>query len=187
MVSDHQTSAEIIESCRQGDREAFRALYECYKDRVYSVAYYFFHSDAATAADATQQVFLKLFTQIAKYRGESEFSTWLYRFVVNVCIDESRRRPPGRQTDSDVLEKLAQPVGHDREMERAQTAASVRAAVASLPPKVRLAILLRYFDELSYSELATSLNCSMGTVASRLNRGHRLLAQKLAGLRDSNV
>ena len=82
---------EIIAACRRGDREAFRVLYEAYKDRVYSMTLYFFHGDAATAADVTQQVFLKLLQSIAQFRGDSDFSTWLYRFVVNACVDRTRR------------------------------------------------------------------------------------------------
>jgi RNA polymerase sigma-70 factor (ECF subfamily) len=184
-LSDREVNAEIIESCRHGDRDAFRALYELYKDHVYSIAFYFFHGDAATAGDATQQVFLKLVTQIGKYRGDSEFTTWLYRLVVNVCIDGSRRdRPRGRQANPAVLESLAGPMSHEEDLARTQTAASVRAAVASLPPKLRLPILLRYFEDLSYGELALALHCSVGTVASRLSRGHQLLAEKLTWLKD---
>src|SRR5689334_8444353 len=93
VLSDREVSAEIIERCREGDRDAFRALYGIYKDRVYSIAIYFFHGDAAAAGDATQQVFLRLMTSIGKYRGDAEFGTWLYRLVVNVCLDDARKNP----------------------------------------------------------------------------------------------
>src|SRR5260370_25672334 len=78
-LSDREIGAEIIESCRLGDRDAFRALYGWYKDRVYSIALYFFHGDPAVASDITQQVFLKLMTSMGQFRGDAEFSTWLYR------------------------------------------------------------------------------------------------------------
>src|SRR5260221_34453 len=84
-----------------------------------------------------------------------------------------------------LLETLAEPGSHEEAFARAQTARSVQEAVSTLPPKLRLAILLRYFDELSYEEIAGALHCSIGTVASRLNRGHRMLAKALASLRDS--
>ena len=71
-------SPEILEACRRGDREAFRALYEAYKDRVYSIAFYFFHADADAANEVTQQVFLKLMREIARFRGDAAFATWLY-------------------------------------------------------------------------------------------------------------
>ena len=88
---DRQISAQIVAACRLGERDAFRALYDVYKDRVYSIALYFLHGDQAAASDVTQQVFLKLMTSIGDFRGDAEFSTWLYRLVVNACMDAGRR------------------------------------------------------------------------------------------------
>src|SRR6476660_6687533 len=96
-LRDREITADIFESCRRGDREAFRALYEAYKDKVYSIALYFFHGDSAAAGDATQQVFLKLITSIQSFRGNSGFSTWLHRLVVNTCLDGSRRNKSREQ------------------------------------------------------------------------------------------
>ena len=162
-----------------GDRDAFRALYGFYKDQVYSIALYFFHGDAAIAADVTQQVFLKLIVSMRQFRGESEFSTWLYRLVVNACLDARRSRraePAGHKAN---LDELVAPASHEEDYARAEAANSVRKAVSALPKKFRIAILLRYFEDLSYEQMASALGCSMGTVASRLNRGHRLLAERL--------
>jgi RNA polymerase sigma-70 factor (ECF subfamily) len=181
-LSGRELSTEILESCRSGDRDAFRALYEQYKDRVYSIAFYFFHGDPVTASDATQQVFLKLMTSIQQFRGDSEFSTWLYRLVVNVCVDTARSRKSEAVT-SDRLDTFAGAGSQEDDYERAETARSVRTAVAALPPKFRIAVLLRYFDDLSYEEMARALRCSMGTVASRLSRGHKMLAERLKDLR----
>jgi len=182
-LSDRKLSTEIIESCRSGDRDAFRALYDMYKDRVYSISFYFLHGDRAAASDVTQQVFLKLMTSIHQFRGEAEFSTWLYRLVVNVCMDAARsRRPEAVIADRSRLEAFAAQGSHEEDYVRAQTASSVRAAVSSLPPKFRIAVLLRYFEDLSYEEMARALHCSMGTVASRLSRGHKILAERLKGL-----
>ncbi len=91
-LSERKISADTLEACRRGDRDAFRAVYECYKDRVYSISLHFFHGDAAMASDVTQQVFLKLMTSLGQFRGDAELSTWLYRLVVNACLDASRRR-----------------------------------------------------------------------------------------------
>ena len=128
-LSDREISAEIIESCRSGDRDAFRALYDMYKDRVYSISLYFFHGDQAAASDVTQQVFLKLMTSIGQFRGESEFSTWLYRLVVNACTDAARRRKSD-PVISDRLEAFAGPASQEEDYARAQMASSVRAAVS---------------------------------------------------------
>ena len=178
-------SPEILEACRRGDREAFRALYEAYKDRVYSIAFYFFHADADAASEVTQHVFLKLMREIARFRGDAAFSTWLYRMVVNACVDRSRsRRRDADAGDPVVLDRMPAPGSHEESFAQKQLAASVQQAIATLPAKLRAAILLRYFDDLSYSDMARALNCSIGTVASRLSRGHRLLAKKLAPIRN---
>jgi RNA polymerase sigma-70 factor (ECF subfamily) len=179
-LSGREIGTEIIESCRSGDRDAFRVLYDLYKDRVYSIAIYFFHGDQAAASDVTQQVFLKLMTSIGQFRGESEFSTWLYRLVVNACNDAGRsRRSNTAIPDRSRVEACAAPGSQEQDFARAQMANSVRTAVSALPPKFRIAVLLRYFDDLSYEEMAKALDCSMGTVASRLSRGHRILAERL--------
>src|SRR5215210_6518251 len=94
-----EAKTHVIEACRSGDREAFRQLFETYKDRVYSVALHFFGGDEATAADITQQVFLKLFSKIGQFQGDAEFTTWLYRLTTNACIDEQRRRRRFTQLD----------------------------------------------------------------------------------------
>jgi len=183
--SDGEISPEIVEACRRGDREALRALYEAYKDKVYSIAFYFFHGDAAAASDVTQQVFLKLIGGMARYRGDSAFSTWLYRIVVNACVDRSRRHQAEVAVpEAAALDGIPDAVmSNEERFARGEVARSVQDAIATLPPKLRIAILMRYFDELSYTDIAAALNCSIGTVSSRLSRGHRLLARRLAPLR----
>jgi RNA polymerase sigma-70 factor (ECF subfamily) len=185
-LSDRQISSDIIESCRLGDRNAFRVPYDMYKDRVYSISLYFFHGDRAAASDATQQAFLKLMTNIGQFRGDAEFSTWLYRLVVNVCLDTARRGKseaiPFGRSDAESASGLG---SQEDEYARAQIVSSVRAAVSALPPKFRIAVLLRYFEDLSYEQMAKALNCSLGTVASRLSRGHRMLAERLKGVAGS--
>jgi RNA polymerase sigma-70 factor (ECF subfamily) len=179
-LSDREISAEIINSCRLGDRDAFRALYDAYKDRVFSIALYFFHGEDAVAGDVTQQVFLKLMTSIGQFRGDAAFSTWLYRLVVNACLDVARRRASDAiVADRSPLDPIAGGCSQEEAYARVQLATSVRAAISTLPEKFRIALLLRYFDDLSYEQMAEALGCSMGTVASRLSRGHKMLAERL--------
>ncbi|HEX8473317.1 MAG TPA: sigma-70 family RNA polymerase sigma factor [Pyrinomonadaceae bacterium] len=187
-MSQRPTAVHIIAACQHGDREAFRLLFEAYKDKVFSIALYFFGGDEAVADDVTQQVFVKLFTKLEQFRNESEFTTWLYRLATNACIDEQRKRrrfiPFGDAFKTrEPREKKSQEDGFARR----EIADSVQTAIATLRPKLRIAILLKYFDELSYEEIASVLNCSTGTVASRLNRGHQILARRLAHLRDTLV
>jgi len=103
---------------------------------------------------------------------------------VNACLDGARRaKPRGLSSSAFAMDAVAVPHSQEQDLMRQQTARSVRAALSALPVKFRLPILLRYFEDLSYSEMATVMNCSMGTVASRLNRGHKMLAQMLESLR----
>src|SRR5258708_670920 len=80
----------LIERCREGDAEAFRLLFEAYKDRVYSIALRY-SGEPAAAMDIAQDCFLKLFGRIGEFRGEAQFETWLYRLVVNCSIDQKRK------------------------------------------------------------------------------------------------
>jgi RNA polymerase sigma-70 factor (ECF subfamily) len=183
-VSDREIAASIVEACRRGDRDAFRALYETYKDKVYSICLYFFHGDTTEAADVTQEVFLKLFAGIGSFRGDAGFSTWLYRLVQNACLDSARRKAARARVPEPVVTSSP---SHEGDFLGAQDAKAIQQAVSSLPPAYRAPILLRYFSDLSYEEIADSLKCSMGTVASRLNRGHKMLAQALRPMRGRDV
>src|SRR5580692_10244815 len=80
---------EVIEACKRGDRDAFRALFETYQDRVYSIALRY-SGDRAQALDIAQDVFVKLLNNIGNFRGDAGFETWLYRMVVNRCLDDKR-------------------------------------------------------------------------------------------------
>jgi RNA polymerase sigma-70 factor (ECF subfamily) len=175
----------VIEACQAGDREAFRLLFETYKDRVFSIAVYSFGGDETAASDVSQQIFLKLITSISQFRGESAFTTWLYRLVVNACIDEQRKRrrflPFGESTPMSRIEERKP---QEKRYAKLEIADSVQAAIKQLKPKLRMAILLKYVEDLSYEEIASVLGCSKGTVASRLNRGHQALARKLVHLRN---
>jgi RNA polymerase sigma-70 factor, ECF subfamily len=174
-----------IEACREGDREAFRLLFETYKDKVFSIAVYSFGGDQSAANDVSQQIFLKLMTTIGQFRGDSAFTTWLYRLVVNACIDEQRKRrrflPLG---DSVPMSKIEDRRPQEKRFARLEVSESVQAAIKELTPKLRMPILLKYVEGLSYEEIAAVMGCSKGTVASRLNRGHQKLAQRLSYLRD---
>ena len=129
--------------------------------------------------EVTQLAFVRVFESIRNFTPGTRFGGWLYRVVVNACMDEHRRR--ARTVSLDTAMSIAAPEAGGN---RSDLSSQVQAGVARLPPKLRLAILLRYFDELSYEEIAGAMACSMGTVASRLSRAHQLLATHLAHLRD---
>ena len=178
------TDSRTIAACQQGDREALRVLFEEYKDRVYSIALYSLSGDEMAAGDATQQVFLKLMTRIGQFRGDSEFATWLYRLVVNTCHDEHRKQRRFVPLADSFLQTSASGESPRASYARKELAGRVQTAVAELKPKLRWPILLKYVEGLSYEEIAQVLNCSKGTVASRLNRAHKALGRRLSHLKN---
>jgi RNA polymerase sigma-70 factor (ECF subfamily) len=171
---------DLLAACRRGDREAFRALFEMYKDRVYSIALHY-SGDRDAAMDIAQDVFVKLFSRITGFRGESRFDSWLYRLTANACYDRRRReRRLVRMPDLALFDRMThQPVPNE-------DAAALRQAIARLAPELRMAVILRYTEGLSYEEMAEVLECPAGTVASRLNRAHKELAHMLGAERKSS-
>ncbi len=170
----------VLEACQQGDREAFRALYDAYKDSVYSIALHF-SGNSVVARDIAQEVFLRLYMSIKNFRQDASFETWLFRIVANACSDERRKGSRWVPLSPEMARRQPAPgPSQDERIWQQQKAAAVRAAVASLKAKWKLPILLRYLQGLSYEQMAETLGCSTGAVASRLNRAHKLLARKLA-------
>ncbi len=169
----------VLEGCRRGEAEAFRQLFETYKDRVYSFALRF-SGDESRAADLTQDVFVKLYDRIAEFRGEARFETWLYRIVANACIDDQRRRKKWLPwLNQEPPAHVGRSNSGDERLVRRETEGAVQQAIGKLSPALRAPILLRYVEGLSYEEIGETLSVSPGTVASRLSRAHQQLARKL--------
>jgi RNA polymerase sigma-70 factor (ECF subfamily) len=171
---------DLIDECRNGDRAAMRSLYEQHQRRVYSVALNYFGGDVSKAEDVTQQIFLKLFTKMS-FRGDSEFTTWLYRMTVNACIDETRKNRRWFGLGDWFVDDRSPSL--DASISRGEASEQVRRVVGSLKPEYRMPVVLKYVEGLSYQQIADVLGCSIGTVSSRLNRAHKILAEKLDHLR----
>lgn len=172
---------EIVEACRRGDRDAFRTLFETYKDKVYSIALRFC-GDESQAMDIAQDTFLKLFSSLHSFRGDAAFSTWIYRLVVNCCLDHKRRSWRLTPIADDLIAVLRAPGDSLKSVLHTEMRERVRSAVEKLSPDMRMAVVLRYTEGLSYEQIAEVLGCSAGTVASRLNRAHKALERKLSNV-----
>jgi RNA polymerase sigma-70 factor (ECF subfamily) len=175
------TERELVEACRRGERDAFRALFEQYRNKVYSIALRFSGNQAA-AMDIAQDTFVKLFSSIRDFRGDSAFDTWIYRLVVNSCMDHRRRAWRVMPLADRFHQTLRDPGDSLADLLRSERGGQVRAAVERLSPDLRIVIVLRYTEGLSYEQIAEALGCSEGTVASRLNRAHKRLEQRLSRL-----
>ncbi len=175
--------AALIAGCRSGTPAAQRAVFDQYRDRVHAIALHYLRGDVEGAQDVTQEVFVRFFRNAAGFRADAKLITYLYRAVANACTDELRRRrrfvfigdlPEAQQPQTTPADS-----GEDPRVQR---------AVQSLSPKLRLVVLMRYYDDLSYDEIATALGVTHGTVASRLSRAHeqlvRVLGSSFEGGRD---
>jgi RNA polymerase sigma-70 factor (ECF subfamily) len=176
---------DIIVAAQRGDREAFKALYDRYRDRVYNLIFYT-TGDELGAEDVLQIVFVKIYQGLAGFRFEASLATWIYRITVNECLNQQR----GRSAQHVPFEAL---LGSDEEMDGSAAAdlqhaegerrEIIRRAVMELSPKLRAVVALKYLEDLSYEEIASVLECSPGTVASRLNRALTDLEARLRPLR----
>ena len=174
---------EVIEACQRGDSDAFRVLFEAHKDRVYSIALRY-SGDQAAAMDIAQESFLKVLSSIQEFRGEAGFESWLYRIVVNTCLDDQRRGRRLMPFLGELIEAFsAQGESVLHRLMRAEVEDDVQRIVSRLSPEQRIVVVLRYTEGLSYEEIARILGCSAGTVASRLNRAHKVLERRLSHLR----
>jgi RNA polymerase sigma-70 factor (ECF subfamily) len=190
MTSDSER--DTLRDCASSDPDvrerAFETLHRRHADRAYRLAYRLTGQDAE-ARDVVQDAFLRVFRKIRRFRRESAFSSWLHRITVNLAIDRIRRRrrhPEGSLPSESGGSRTAplrsdEPSPPDRAARR-ETAEEVRRLVAGLSPPLAAAVLLRYGEGLSYEEIAAALDIPVGTVKSRLNRAHDLLAPRLRHL-----
>jgi RNA polymerase sigma-70 factor (ECF subfamily) len=152
---------DAVEACQRGEREAFDRLVVRYQREVYRLCYRYVnnHEDAN---DLTQEVFLRAWRAIGRFKGRSAFSTWLYRIAVNACLNfrASRRRPA-----QELPETLADPAaGAEEQAERDDEARRVREAVSRLPEKQRVTLILKVYHDLTHQEVAQVLGSTVGTV-----------------------
>jgi len=169
---------ELVKRCQRGDTAAFNDLVTRYRGKVFAMIYNMVHNEQ-DAWDLAQDGFLKAWKSIARFRGQSSFYTWLYRIMMNVTIDSLRRKQVGGETEFDDSVGLTHidPHAHTAPLPVAmpheklagdEIRARIDAAIARLTPEHRAVILMREIDNLEYQEIADTLDCSVGTVMSRL-------------------
>jgi RNA polymerase sigma factor (sigma-70 family) len=174
--------AALVARYARGDQGAARLLTERHVPRLYALGWRML-GDAAEAEDVTQEAMLRLWRMAPAWEDRASVGTWLYRVASNLCLDRlrARRRMSGDEVP-DVCDDAPGVVG---QLEVADRAAALHAALAALPERQRLAIVLRHFDELSNPDIAEVLELSVEAVESLLSRGRRKLAGILADRREA--
>ena len=175
----------LISRARGGDREAFGALVEQYRDNVYRLAYRMC-GNAYDADEAAQEAFVAAWRALPNFRGDAKFSTWLYRLTTNAAIDVMRREKRHKAVgDGEMIEVADDADSPQETVERTEQQEAVQKALATLSEEYREVLLLRYMEELDYAEIAEVLQLSSGTVKSRINRAKAAL--KTALLKSGNI
>ncbi|MFZ5641905.1 MAG: RNA polymerase sigma factor [Bacillota bacterium] len=186
----------LVEMCKQGDLAAFEQLVEKHQSRVYTIAYRYM-GNYADASDLAQEAFIKIYRSLGSYRGEASFQSWMYRLVTNACMDELRRRGRAKTVSIEELmenkkgltmsrvttkSRLPEDAVIRRELQR-----EVQNVLNTLSDEHRAIVVMRDIQGYSYEEIAELLQCSLGTVKSRLNRARHVLKEKLLARREMLV
>ena len=181
--------AELIRRCRAGDGAAWEEIVSTYGRRIYNLAYRF-TSRADAAEDLTQEVFVRIYRSLNQYDPkQGNLQNWLMRLARNLIIDDYRRRQ--RQPHEAQAEDLDDHTYHLRasgsspqaDIERRELGEQVQRGIDKLPPDLRICVILRDIEELSYQEIVDLLQIPEGTVKSRINRGRIELAKTLRRMR----
>jgi RNA polymerase sigma-70 factor, ECF subfamily len=177
------SEAEAIERAKQGDEEAFEALYRLHKRRVYSLCLRM-TANTATAEDLTQEAFLQLFRKIGTFRGESAFSTWLHRMAVNVVLMQLRKKGLPLVSLEETMETEEESPKKELGAEDVRLAGSINRiqleqAIGDLPPGYRMVFLLHDVEGYEHNEIAEMVGCSIGNSKSQLHKARMKLRELL--------
>jgi RNA polymerase sigma-70 factor (ECF subfamily) len=179
------TDVNLLSRCRKGDEAAWHELVALYTRKVFGLAYRF-TGRVDEAEDLTQEVFVKVYQTLDRYReNDGQFGGWLMAVARNHAIDQYRRRKQERtrrSDDTEVLERMAAPGEHPLAgLERQERASLVHRGLRALPLDLRLPLILCDLQGLSYDLIAAELQVPLGTVKSRINRARLELAKRLTG------
>ena len=179
-----KSDSELVQKIKNNDYTAFRTFYELYKDLTYNVCYRILNNKD-DAEDATQDVFIKVFKSIKKFRGDAKLSTWLYQIAVNISLNYARRKKIVAFLSLDFLlgkeeyfsdTSSASPYA---ELEKNESEMQVQQAIDALPARQRTAVILQRYEELSYKEIAEVMKTSLSAVESLLHHAKENLADEL--------
>ena len=194
-MADHQPSAatdeQLVKSAQKGDMGAFEELVARHRDKIYARAYSMMRNEE-TAIDLSQEAWVKAWQRLEQFQGDSSFPTWITRIVINLCLDQLRKQK--RHRTESIEEMDEESGGVERQMpvvmvnpteglERTELRERIDKALGQLSEAHRTVLMLHEFQDLEYKEVAKTMNCSIGTVMSRLFYARRRMASLLADLK----
>ena len=187
-----ETDKELVARVKRGDRTAFDLLFGRYQHKIRSLVARHIRNPQEVE-DVAQEAFIKAFRALPRFRGESAFYTWLYRIAINTAHNHQMaksRRPPGVDIDvedaqfMDGAGRLVENESPEAAASRDELAEAIDQAVAALPDDLRSALALREFEGLSYEQIATIMECPVGTVRSRIFRAREAVDRRIGHLLD---
>lgn len=194
-MSDREVDQLLVERVQRGDKQAFDLLVAKYQRKLGRLISRFIR-DPAEAEDVTQDAFIKAYRALPGFRGDSAFYTWLYRIGINTAknylLASKRRAPTSTPFDTDdaesfeeatLLHEVSTP---ENELMSKQVVDAVQSSLQQLPEDLRSALTLREIEGLSYEEIASVMNCPIGTVRSRIFRAREAVAENLRPLLETS-
>ncbi|MDD3354113.1 RNA polymerase sigma factor RpoE [Zoogloea sp.] len=193
-MSDREIDQLLVERVQRGDKQAFGLLVSKYQRKLGRLLSRLIR-DPAEVEDVAQETFIKAYRALPAFRGDSAFYTWLYRIGINTAknylVSQGRRAPTSTDFDSEEAEtfeegdQLRDINTPERLLMTKQIGETVNVAMEALPDELRTAIVLREIEGLSYEEIATIMECPIGTVRSRIFRAREAISEKLKPLLDT--
>ncbi|MDV2856740.1 MULTISPECIES: RNA polymerase sigma factor RpoE [Oceanimonas] len=186
-MSEHLTDQQLIERVQRGDKNAFNLLVKKYQYKVANLVSRYV-SNPGDVPDVTQEAFIKAYRALPGFRGDSAFFTWLYRIAVNTAKNHlvtQRRRPPGADVDVEDAEyygggeALKEQASPERLMLTEEIRRAVYDTIDSLPDDLKTAITLRELEGMSYEDIASVMECPVGTVRSRIFRAREAIDKRV--------
>lgn len=173
-LTGRHNELEILRKAKRGDQEAFGELVKKYYEGIYNIARATTGNDD-DAGDITQETFMRAFTSLSKFRGQSQFFTWIYRIMINLINEKARRRGIEKRGYEKVSHKEPRNTTGVDSFDKER----IMQAVDGLPLQLKQAFLLREIEGMSYKEIAEVLSCPLGTVDSRISRAWQHVMNKL--------
>lgn len=190
-MSSNNEDWSVVESCLDGDRQAYALLVKKYERPVFNIVYRL-TSDFEMANDITQETFIKAYRSLRQVRAEFKFSNWLFKIATNLCRDQFKKKKPEAEISLDESIALAESLipyndsnnslDPEEKLVLKEEQKQVLGAIESLPFLYRKIIVLRYIQDLAYKEIADILKIPMGRVKVQLHRAHKILRNELTGI-----